>query len=112
MRGRPQGSSASLTSADVRYFQPSIPGYGERRKNGTSHPISLPVPCRDAAHHPLESCLEIWASCSRFRHKRGLFGNNKTRVKLFGPPGQVEAFLFVKGAFPSRGCQCQPRCLA
>lgn len=42
MWGRPRGSSTFLTSADVIYFQPSIPGYGERRKIGVSVPSPSP----------------------------------------------------------------------
>lgn len=110
MRGRPRGSSTFLTSADVIYFQPSIPGYGERRKIGVSVPSPSPHRTPMLPITPPQKAGAAW----KFGHpvpdlgrSEVLFGNNKKVVKLFELPGleQDEVFVFVR----SKGSIFLPR---
>lgn len=55
MWGRPRGSSAFLTSADVISFQPSNPRSGGKEENLSEHPTSRPTPYSATAHCSLKS---------------------------------------------------------
>lgn len=100
VRGRPQGSSASVTSADVIYFHPSIPGYGERRKIGVSIPSPAPhrIPTLPITPQRAGGAWKFGHPAGNLGRGKASFGNNKKPGKLSELPGleQGEAFLFVR----------------
>ena len=99
-RGRPRGSSAFLTSADVTSFQPSIPGYGERRKIGASipSPSLRRTPTPPITPRKAGTIWKFGHPAADLGRSKVLFGKNKKLAKLFELSGleQDEAFLFVR----------------